>query len=187
MTHNLPAGLLNKDVEFFACANGLDAYILKSGIVVHYEDFDDATLQLFRDFLAKHPKKNKALIAMGINKPLEQIKQLIICLYGGFDHNPDVKNGELQEPEYWPCPKRGNCKQEGILCEGLKTDTGEKLTSRQVQIIKLLAAGHQDKEIAGQLNLAISTIPAHKRIIYRKTGFDRKYQLTRWATQKYLI
>lgn len=124
---------------------------------------------------------------MGITERLPRIKQAIVCMYGGFDNSPDIKDGELQTAEYWPCPKRGSCAFEGKLCDSLKTDTGDHLTPRHIEILKLIANGYQDKEIASQLNLSISTVTTHNREIRTRTGLARKADLTRFAIQKNLI
>jgi DNA-binding NarL/FixJ family response regulator len=44
----------------------------------------------------------------------------------------------------------------------------EQLTSREQEILRLLAMGYMYKEIAGQLGITISTIRTHVRAIYEK-------------------
>ena len=48
--------------------------------------------------------------------------------------------------------------------------TGERLTSREIEVLQLLEEGLVNKEIAGQLGISINTIRAHVRTLMVKTG-----------------
>ena len=186
MQQLLPAGLLDQNIEFFVCGN-LNAYKTKNGQVVPFEDFGEPVYRLIEHKIAEHPEKGESLTLMGITERLPRIKQAIVCMYGGFDNSPDIKDGELQTAEYWPCPNRGTCAYEGKLCDSLRTDTGDHLTRRQIEILKLIAHGYQDKEIADILEISIGTVTTHNREIRNRTGLARKADLTRFAIKKQLI
>jgi hypothetical protein len=51
----------------------------------------------------------------------------------GLDFQGDIKNGELQDGEYWQCPNHGIAPHEGILCK-LPTYTIKDLLSKMFTI-----------------------------------------------------
>jgi DNA-binding NarL/FixJ family response regulator len=53
----------------------------------------------------------------------------------------------------------------------------EKLTAREGEIFRLLADGASNKEIASELNIAVSTIKAHLTKIFRKLGQSDRVHL----------
>ncbi len=61
------------------------------------------------------------------------------------------------------------------------------LTRREKEILKLLAEGNSVKEIAGELNLSVKTVEAHKFNLMRKLDIHNKAQLVQYAIQKKII
>jgi DNA-binding CsgD family transcriptional regulator len=57
----------------------------------------------------------------------------------------------------------------------------KQLTDRETQILKLVADGKRQKEIASQLNLSVKTITAHVTNITNKTGIKGIANLTKYA------
>lgn len=51
------------------------------------------------------------------------------------------------------------------------------LTSREIEIIKLIKAGHTTSQIAASLYLSVKTIESHRRNIFKKTGVKNVAQL----------
>lgn len=180
--NQLPAGLLDHNYEFFT-HEGVHAFCLTHSKVIPFEEWDEELLSKIEAQLLRMPRKLVALTDMGIFTRKQMIEQFIICNYGGFDHKADMINGKLQDTEYWACPNRGKCPQEGTLCDGLKTDTGNQLTHRELEVIKLTAKGHMDKEIATMLDISLTTVHTHAKKIRLKTGLFRKTDITRFAYQ----
>ena len=69
--------------------------------------------------------------------------------------------------------------------EGSETD-GE-LTSREQEILRLLALGHTNGEIAEQLFLSRRTIETHRASIQRKLDLSTRAELTRYAIEHKLL
>jgi len=64
---------------------------------------------------------------------------------------------------------------------------GDGLTARELEILKLVAAGLSNGEMATRLFLSLRTIHAHLRSIYRKLGVSSRTAATRYALQHRLI
>jgi len=79
---------------------------------------------------------------------------------------------------------------EGYL-EGRKTlkcrSAWDILTQREREILKLIAEGHKNKEIADYLCLSVKTVETHRANLMRKLGLHDVSALTTFAMQKGLI
>jgi len=62
-----------------------------------------------------------------------------------------------------------------------------KLTSRQIEVLRLVAQGKRSAEIAEQLKLSKHTIDNHRKNMLRKTGFSSTLELVHWATANGII
>lgn len=63
----------------------------------------------------------------------------------------------------------------------------EILSDREADVLKLLATGHANKEIADKLNISINTVITHRKNISQKTGIKSVSGLTIYAVVKKLI
>jgi len=61
------------------------------------------------------------------------------------------------------------------------------LTSRQAEVLRLLATGMSNKEIAGTLYLSPATVERHLVTVYRKLGVTRRVDATRYALAHGLV
>jgi len=61
------------------------------------------------------------------------------------------------------------------------------LTTREKEVLKMLAEGNSVKEIACDLNLSVKTVEAHKFNLMRKLDIHNKAQLVQYAIQKKII
>ncbi len=58
-----------------------------------------------------------------------------------------------------------------------------ELTPRERQVLKLVAQGHTNQQVSGELKTAEVTVRFHLRNIYNKIGVDSRAQAVRWAIQ----
>jgi DNA-binding NarL/FixJ family response regulator len=56
-----------------------------------------------------------------------------------------------------------------------------RLTGREVEILRLVAAGRSNREIGEQLALSVRTVERHRSAIMSKLGFHNKVELLRYA------
>jgi two-component system response regulator NreC len=61
------------------------------------------------------------------------------------------------------------------------------LSKREIEILRLIALGHTNPEIAGQLFLSVRTIEAHRAHIHQKLDLSTRADLVRFALQHGLI
>ena len=63
----------------------------------------------------------------------------------------------------------------------------ENLTERETEVLKLLATGKSNKDIADELNISINTVITHRKNISQKTGIKSVSGLTIYAVVQNLI
>jgi DNA-binding NarL/FixJ family response regulator len=63
----------------------------------------------------------------------------------------------------------------------------EKLSDREIEVLKLLASGNQNKEIADKLNISTHTVISHRKNISQKTGIKSVSGLTIYAVVKNIM
>ena len=63
------------------------------------------------------------------------------------------------------------------------TDAAEGLTTREVEVLALVAEGLTDAEVAERLVVSIRTVHAHLRSIYRKLDVRSRSAATRYALE----
>jgi DNA-binding NarL/FixJ family response regulator len=67
----------------------------------------------------------------------------------------------------------------GVAAELAEHATDEDLTSREIDVLRLIAAGNANKEIAAQLSIAEDTVKSHVTNILAKLGAnDRTHAVT---------
>lgn len=82
------------------------------------------------------------------------------CNFGEYDQQRyDIDHNGAFQFEEVHCPLRGECKDEGIIC---KPELDSKLSSRELEILALIADGMQTVEIANELSISTATVNRHR-------------------------
>lgn len=63
----------------------------------------------------------------------------------------------------------------------------DDLTQREVDVLRLIALGHTNAEIAATLFLSLRTVEAHRARIQRKTGRGTRAELVAYAREQQLV
>ena len=71
--------------------------------------------------------------------------------------------------------------------EARRGERSEALTSREREVLALIARGMANKEIADQLTISIRTVEAHRSAIMRKLRIKTHAGLIHYATQKHIL
>jgi DNA-binding NarL/FixJ family response regulator len=61
------------------------------------------------------------------------------------------------------------------------------LTTREREVLQLIARGYRYKEIAARLHLSVKTVESHVSAVLRKLQLSNRNELTRWAVDRRLI
>src|SRR5438128_1879776 len=59
-----------------------------------------------------------------------------------------------------------------------------ELSERETDVVRLIAQGYSNKEIATQLNLSVKTVETYKARAMEKIGLDSRVALVRYALQR---
>jgi DNA-binding NarL/FixJ family response regulator len=63
----------------------------------------------------------------------------------------------------------------------------DKLTDRELEVVKLIAEAHTNKQIAEILGLSEKTVESHRSNILNKLGMSDRVELVRYAVRRGLI
>lgn len=63
----------------------------------------------------------------------------------------------------------------------------EQLTSREREVLRLLARGYAYKEIARRLTISIKTVETHASAVLRKLQLSNRHELTDWAHRRRIV
>ena len=63
-------------------------------------------------------------------------------------------------------------------------DGGSELTPRELEVVKLIAEAHTNKQIAEILHLAEKTVESHRANLLRKLGMRDRVELVRYAIRR---
>ena len=61
-----------------------------------------------------------------------------------------------------------------------------ELTTREREVLQLIARGYMYKEVAARLHLSVKTVEAHVSAVLRKLQLSSRHELARWAAERRL-
>lgn len=73
------------------------------------------------------------------------------------------------------------------LSKGEDDDRRPPLSPRELEVLRLMALGHTNREIGEQLDLSVRTVETHRSHIQQKLGLSTRPELTRYALDNRLI
>ncbi len=71
--------------------------------------------------------------------------------------------------------------------EGAKPSGLALLTEREKEVVRLLALGHTNQEVAELLYISVKTVDSHRTRIMEKLGLSRRAELVRFALENGLV
>jgi len=77
--------------------------------------------------------------------------------------------------------------KEGRMRPELPTTLRDRLTSREREIVQLLAEGKSSKEVASSLNISVKTAETHRANIMRKLQLHTVSELVRYAVRNQIV
>jgi DNA-binding NarL/FixJ family response regulator len=58
---------------------------------------------------------------------------------------------------------------------------GRELSEREAEVLRLIAWGHSNKEIAARLDISVKTVEAHKANAMKRLGMTSRIDIVRFA------
>lgn len=118
--------------------------------------------------LENYPAQHEELLSTigGTGCEYGRFYQFAACNFSTKDGNPDIDDDGNFILERVSCPVRHHCKR--ITC---KAQVSGKLSDREIQVIKLFAAGFSEDEMAIRLFISKATVHNHITHIYTKLDF----------------
>jgi len=89
--------------------------------------------------------------------------------------------------ERWIEPGMRNEVMEALLHPERQPEPASLLTPREQELVRMVAGGLRNKEMAAQLNITEGTVKIHLHHIYRKLNVESRLQLTLFAQANRLI
>lgn len=74
-----------------------------------------------------------------------------------------------------------------LMAAGPDAGSPEGLSAREIDVLRLIALGHTNREIATTLHLSIRTIDAHRAHVQQKLGRTTRAELVRYAIDRKLL
>jgi two-component system response regulator NreC len=74
-----------------------------------------------------------------------------------------------------------------LAAEPIDEGSPSELSEREVEVLRLIALGHTNSEIAGQLFLSVRTVESHRAHIQQKLGLSTRAELVRYALDHKLL
>ncbi|MGR0158962.1 LuxR C-terminal-related transcriptional regulator [Paenarthrobacter nitroguajacolicus] len=63
----------------------------------------------------------------------------------------------------------------------------DKLSARELEVMRLIARGYSYKEVAKELFISIKTVETHVSAVLRKLQLSSRHELTKWAAERRLL
>jgi len=148
--------------------------------------------------IIKEKYPNTRVLILTIHENEEYIQQMILAGADGYV----VKNAEKREifdgvravanHETFFSPSVSKVLLEGLIKrtrknETIDSDIYNKLTKREIEILRLIAEGLTSKEISQKLFISISTVNSHRTNMMKKIDKHDTASLVRYAIQQNLI
>jgi len=135
-------------------------------LVIHESAFPFGSYELCREVAAGIP--NGRLVIVNENSIAGRVHDAIITATHRFLRSTAAGSQVPDRPTTLPA-------------------TGDRLTARELQVLRMVAAGSTNKEIAGALGVAVSTLERHLVNLYTKIGARGRADAIAYALRHSLV
>jgi DNA-binding NarL/FixJ family response regulator len=75
----------------------------------------------------------------------------------------------------------------GTAPADIADDELDRLSARELEVMRLIARGYSYKEVAKELFISIKTVETHVSAVLRKLQLSNRHELTKWAAERRLL
>jgi len=132
----------------------------------------------------KHPLIRRVLVGLDEQISPQRLRRLWRCAPQGLICNQRTGHGQLLQA--MACLLRGNTWLDPFFADRLQQSAycRETLTSRDLELVRLLAGGRSTPEIAALLQVRCDTVRRRFSGLYAKTGCRGQRDLLSWALEQ---
>ncbi|MCL5962687.1 MAG: response regulator transcription factor [Chloroflexi bacterium] len=69
-----------------------------------------------------------------------------------------------------------SCQENSVARRGGTSDRGEKLSPRELQVLQLVAAGFDNRELASKLKISVNTVKVHLQNIFTRLQVTTRHE-----------
>ena len=179
------------NTEFFAY-EGEVWYRRSDSSIDKLRESDSEILDELIDHISTfYPKAYEALSAKykgcALNRSYYRYRlacRFIRCNFAQLDNIPDFSDTCRCSFEYVPCPLRGECRHERVIC---RPEFDHKLSAAEIPVLRLWFNGLSIDDIAVRLCLSPHTIHNHIRHAYQRLNIHSRAEFVRYASQNNLF
>lgn len=174
--------------EFFKAEDGISIILNDNGNYIPVDESNtnliDEITELIKSLYPEAYNSLFELYGKAINHKWLMVRRFINCNWSVADNKPDVDNYGFTSLEIVPCPLRGECRYENIIC---KPELSTALSKREIEVVKLICEGLDDQTIADRLYLSYWTVGNHRKHIHKKIGTTSKPEIIAWARKNNIV
>ena len=168
-------------IEFYTLATEV-VYKTDEGLTVLTEAESGVINRIYsiieKDYPEAFNRLNELYGKVGFNQKYRRfrmIKRFCLCNFGTEDNKNDVTPRGQFNFEHVPCPRRGECRDENVVC---KPRFKSRITPSEYRVIEAFVSANLSKEqIAEKLIIAPSTVNNHIAAVYKRLNITSKGEL----------
>ena len=108
-------------------------------------------------------------------------EKFVWCRYGHFNDVADYSfSSNCTKPDAPGCELERTCPGFDVVCLIPQAVNG-KITKQEYFVIRLIARGKQDKEIADDLKISLTTVRTYVQRIHYKLNINNRIEIFLWA------
>ncbi|MDE5971861.1 MAG: helix-turn-helix transcriptional regulator [Muribaculaceae bacterium] len=179
------------NIEFFAY-EGEVWYQSSDGSIEKLQESNSEIIDELIDHIATfYPKAHNALCSeykgCALNRSYYRyriVSRFIRCNFAKLDNIPDFSPNCRCSFEFVPCPLRGECRHERVIC---RPEFDHKLSAAEMPVLRLWFNALSIDDIADRLCLSPHTVNNHIRHAYQRLNIHSRAEFVRYASQNHLF
>lgn len=105
------------------------------------------------------------------------VRGFIKCNFIVHDNKMDIDENGNFNTEFVLCPRTGECLECGVICN---SPANTELSEREIDVLRLIAQGYDNVEIANQLYISANTVHNHRNNILKKLYKNNTAELVKY-------